>query len=252
MKTTYTHFTPEEKDRAHNTDLITFLSSRGEELKRSGSEYQWLDGSEKITVRGNVWYHQYEQKGGDAVSFVQRFFDKSYPEAVQLLLDSGAGPIIPSDTTEKQDKTFILPPRYDNPRRAAAYLMNTRGIDHDVLLEFYRHGMFYESADYHNAVFVGFDADGIPRHAAKRSIGKNSHYKGNADGSRPEYSFHWHGTNGILMAFEAPIDMLSMITMVDRNGPGWEKSSYCACCGVSDHVIRQMFKKSCHLSHVST
>ena len=43
--------------------------------------------------------------------------------------------------------------------------------------------MIYESADYHNAVFVGYDMDGIPRHAHKRGTGSESTYKGNADGS---------------------------------------------------------------------
>ena len=37
----YIHFTPEQKEQAHSTDLVSFLRSRGETLKRSGSEYEW-------------------------------------------------------------------------------------------------------------------------------------------------------------------------------------------------------------------
>lgn len=96
--------------------------------------------------------------------------------------------------------------------------------------------MIYESADYHNAVFVGYDADGAAKHAPKRWRGSNSTYKGNEPGSDPRYSFHWHGKQleaapnshtqdtGILehyhlcpsdrlYLFEAPIDMLSFISM---------------------------------------
>ena len=240
MNSKFVNFSPEEKNRAHDTSLPEFLSSQGETLRRSGSEYEWRDGSDKITIRGNVWFNQYERTGGDTVAFIQRYFDKDYPGAVQLLLGSGAGQIVRSDQPASAGKQLVLPPRNDNARRAAAYLINTRGIDHDVLLEFYRHGMFYESLDYHNAVFVGYDMDGVPRHAAKRGVGKNSQYKGNAEGSDPRYSFHRHGGNGVLFAFESPIDMLSLISMAAWNGFDWKRNSYCACCGVSDHAIRQM------------
>lgn len=48
----------------------------------------WLDGEQKITLRGNLFFHQYEQKGGDAIDFVRKFYGKNYVEAVQILLES--------------------------------------------------------------------------------------------------------------------------------------------------------------------
>ena len=41
----YVHFTDEQKQAARETDLVAFLQRCGEELKRSGSEYVWKDGS---------------------------------------------------------------------------------------------------------------------------------------------------------------------------------------------------------------
>jgi len=70
MSTEYIHFTAEQKEVARQTDLVSLLQSQGEQLKRSGKEYVWRDGSEKVTVRGNLWFHQYERIGGDAVDFV--------------------------------------------------------------------------------------------------------------------------------------------------------------------------------------
>lgn len=52
-----------------------------------------------------------------------------------------------------------------------------RGIDEDIIEIFANENMIYESADYHNAVFVGFDKNGIPRHANKRGIGRGSTFK---------------------------------------------------------------------------
>lgn len=46
----YIHFT-EERERARTTDLVELLKSQGETLKRSGSEYEWLDGLQKVTTR---------------------------------------------------------------------------------------------------------------------------------------------------------------------------------------------------------
>ena len=119
---TYIHFTKEQREQARRTDLANFLINQGEKVKKSGSEYEWLDGSQKVTIRGNLWYHQYEQKGGDAVDFVRRFYNKDYAEAVQMLLNNGGGQIITSPTIEKSHKPFELPPRNDRMNRVCRAL----------------------------------------------------------------------------------------------------------------------------------
>lgn len=247
MPTGYIHFTEEQKEQARQADLADLLRRQGEKLKRSGSEYEWHDGSAKVTIRGNLWYHQYEQKGGDAIDFVRRFYDKSYPEAMEYLLGECGGTLITSTPVMKEVKPFKLPPSNGNMHRVFAYLTRTRGIDKEVLQTFADRRMIYESADYHNAVFVGYDTDGVPRHAHKRGTGQASTYKGNIDSSIPEYSFHWHGTSGLLYFFEAPIDMLSFISMRKAD---WKQHSYAACCGVSDRVLWQMMKDNPQIDSV--
>lgn len=243
----YIHFTDEQKEQARQTDLVSLLRSQGETLKRSGKEFEWRDGSQKVTVRGNLWYHQYEEIGGDAIDFVRRFYNKDYPEAMEYLLGGSGGTLIKSPPIIKEIKPFELPLKNDTMRRVYAYLVNTRGIDGNVLNAFVKVGMIYESADYHNAVFVGYDTDGVPRHAHKRGTGQTSTFKGNMDSSIPEYSFHWTGTSRYLCLFEAPIDMLSFISM---NKDGWQSHSYAACCGVSDRVMWQMLKDNPNINTV--
>ena len=82
----YIHFTEEQKEQARQTDLCDLLQRQGEKLKRSGREYEWRDGSQKVTIRGNLWFHQYELVGGDAIDFVRKYMNKSYPEAMEYLL----------------------------------------------------------------------------------------------------------------------------------------------------------------------
>ena len=244
---TYIHFTKEQREQARRTDLANFLISQGEKVRKSGSEYEWLDGSQKVTIRGHLWYHQYEQKGGDAIDFVRRFYNKDYVEAFEMLLNNCGGQIITSPPIEKEHKLFELPPRNDRMSRVFSYLLLTRGIDKDVLFEFVRRKMIYESANYHNAVFVGYDSSGKPCHAHKRGTVTNNPYKGNVAGSQPEFSFHWHGTSEKLFLFEAPIDMLSYISMHKKY---WKEHSYAASCSVSDRVLFQCLNDNPNIKNV--
>lgn len=243
----YINFTKEQREQARRTDLANFLISQGEKVKKSGSEYEWLDGSQKVTIRGHLWYHQYEQKGGDAIDFIRKFYNKDYAEAVEMLLNNCGGQIITSPPIEKERKSFKLPPRNDRISRVFSYLLLTRGIDKDVLFEFVRNKMIYESADYHNAVFVGYDSNGKPRHAHKRGTVTNNPYKGNVAGSQPEFSFHWYGTSDKIFLFEAPIDMLSYISMCKEN---WKRHSYAASCSVSDKVLFQCLNDNPNIKNV--
>ncbi len=244
---TYIYFTKEHRDQARRTDLANFLISQGEKVKKSGSEYEWLDGSQKVTIRGHLWYHQYEQKGGDAIDFIRKFYNKDYAEAVQMLLSNYGGQIVNLQTTEREQKSFILPPRNDRMSRVFSYLLLTREIDKDVLFEFVRKKMIYESADFHNAVFVGYDSNGKPRHAHKRGTVTSNPYKGNVAGSQLEYSFHFNGTSDKIFLFEAPIDMLSYISMHKEN---WKEHSYAASCSISDRVLFQCLKDNLNIKNV--
>lgn len=246
--TKYVHFTEEQKERARQTDLCTLLRTQGETLKRSGSEYEWKDGSQKVTIRGNLWFHQYDQQGGDAIDFIRRFYNKDYPGAVEYLLGDWKGNPMPSPAADHEpSKLLELPSRNDNMRRVFAYLLYQRGIHRDVVYAFAHKQMIYESEKYHNVVFVGYDKSGNPRHANLRGTGKESVFKGNAVGSVPEYSFHWTGRSEKLFLFEAPIDMLSFISMNIEN---WQQHNYAAACSVSDKVLFQMLKDNPKISEV--
>lgn len=223
----YIHFTEEQKQRAAAVNLEEFLRCRGEKLLSSGREKR-LASDHSVTVRGNEWYDHAEERGGHAVSFVQRFYGLSYPDAVTMLLGGELGTAYPSaeERIEEPAKPFALPPANKDMRRVFAYLIKHRSIARDVVAHFAKAGLLYEDAKYHNAVFVGTDTDGVPRHAHKRSA--NSYGKAfrlNVEGSDPRYSFHHVGTDRSLYVFEAPIDMLSYITLYRKLiEPDWNDS----------------------------
>jgi len=243
---TYIPFTEQQREQARLTDLTAFLRQCGEEVKRSGSENMWLDHGQKVTIRGNLWFHQYEQVGGDAIDFACRFFGLDYREAVQMMLSMGVD-TVREPVAPFAKKPLRIPAKHENMRRVYGYLLRRRGIDKEVLDAFVYRGLIYECADYHNAVFVGLDKAGNTRHIHKRSTAAQGGFKGNTAGSEPEYSFHWHGGGEVLYLFEAPVDMLSYISMHKHH---WKSQSYAASCGVSDKVLWQMLKEGQHIQKV--
>lgn len=135
--------------------------------------------------------------------------------------------------------------------------MKHRFIDRDVISFFAKEKLIYESRElsadktkeHHNAIFVGYDEDGVPRHAHKKGIyteGKG--FRGNIDSSNPCYSFHYLGSSDRIYVFEAPIDMLSFITI--HKNSNWKKHSYVALCGVSEQALFKMLEINPSLSHV--
>ena len=238
----YIPFTEEQKQLAASVDLEYFLRSRGEKLLPSGRE-QRLASDHSVTVRGSEWYDHAAERGGNAISFVQEHYGLNYPEAMKLLLGEEYGMTFPVARPKEEEppKPFVLPPANGDMRRVYAYLIKQRKIDRDVISSFAREGLLYEDAQYHNAVFVGTDEDGVPRHAHKRSTNSTGKaFRLNVEGCDPRYSFHHIGTDRSLYVFEAPIDLLSYITM---NPDDWQEHSYVACCGTSIQPVLEMIRR---------
>ncbi len=242
-------FTEQEKESANTTNIVDYLTSHGESVKRCGREFVWNSPSGRVTIHGSEWYSQYEQVGGGAVNFVRKFYGLSYPDAVRSLLGSNAGTEIVRDKKEPKEeiKEFELPPKHTDMRRVYGYLLNERHIDRDVLTAFAREGLIYEDAEHHNVVFVGKDTEGVPCHAQKRSTVPNSDFKGNLSASVAEYAFHYNGSSEYLFVFEAPIDMLAFISL---NKNGWENHSYVSLCSTADRAAVQMLKDNPNLKTV--
>jgi len=254
----YVYFTDEQKYRANNVDLVDFLQRRGEKLLPSGRDKR-LASDRSITVRGNEWYDHSAESGGYAIDFVRKFYECSYPEAVTLLLGGEQGEVYRPAQEKKAEpkKPFALPPAHTDMRRVYAYLVKTRHIDRKVVSFFAKQKLLYESCEkskhgtkeYRNAVFVGLDENGVPRHAHKRGLyTEGTGFKGNVDSCDPAYSFHYIGTSSHLYVFEAPIDLLSYITLHHQD---WQTHNYVALCGVGGQAMLRMLEQYPQLRQVS-
>ena len=245
----YIHFTEEQMLRACEVDLVEFLRHQGEKLIRSGPEYR-LASDHSVTVQGNEWYDHATEQGGGPISFVQQFYNLSYPEAVTCLVGGEQGAVYaPAPKQgEKTKKEFALPSAGREMRRMYAYLLKHRLLDRNVVNDFVRAGLLYESCEkfkdreYYNAVFVGKDENSVPCHAHKRSLNSlGKAFRINVEGSDPRCSFHHTGTSNRLYVFEAPIDLMSFLSLYPR---GWQEHSFVALCGTSEHAILWMLEQN--------
>ena len=249
----YIHFTDEQKERANSVDLVDFLQRQGEKLLPSGRDKR-LASDHSITVRGNSWYDHSSQEGSYAIDLVKRLYNLSFPEAVSLLLggEQGVEYRRHSKSNEpEQRKPFVLPPAHTDMRRVFAYLIKQRCISREVLSEFAREKLLFEDAEYHNAVFVGYDEKGIARNAHKKSTATGSAFRINVEGSHPAYSCHYISKNPHphnLFVFEAPIDLLSYISLHPQN---WKKASYVALNGVSEQPVLKLLELYPQLQRVT-
>ena len=93
--------------------------------------------------------------------------------------------------------------------------------------------MLFETAKYHNAVFVGYDKQGIAKYAAMR--GTKSSYKGEVTGSDKRFSFSITETTNAEQVdlFESAIDLLSFATVELQEGrSNWKQDALLSLAGV--------------------
>ena len=242
----YIQFTEEQKQQANNTELADFLQMRGEKLERAGREYKliYTDGGGKhdsITLSGNRWFDHKNQTGGGAIKFMQYFYGMNFVDAVQSLLGYSVEPQQHSPPhkaeTAAKKKEFELPEANEDMHRVYAYLIKQRYISPEIITHFARAHTLYEDKAHHNAVFVGLDENATPRQASKRStFTYGNSFRITVEGSDTRYSFSHFGTSDKLYVFEAPIDMLSFITLYPDN---WQEHSYIALNGVYENPLLQ-------------
>jgi hypothetical protein len=251
----YIPFTDEQKILANSVDLEHFLRMRGEKLERVGRESKliYYDSSGKhdsITIRGSTWFDHKNQIGGGAIKFMQEFYGMNFQTAVQELLGQTVSPIShsPPKAMAKGKKEFKLPERNENMHRVYAYLIKQRFISPEIITHFAKNHTLYEDKQHHNAVFVGLDENGVPRQAHKRSTSTfGNAFRITCEGSDTRYSFAHFGESGKLFVFEAPIDMMSFLTLYPQN---WQKHSYIAMNGVYENAVLTALETHKNLSEI--
>jgi hypothetical protein len=125
----------------------------------------------------------------------------------------------------------MMPELNSNTKAVVKYLMG-RGIHPEVIDYCLTHRLLFESGQYHNAVFVGYDTDGKARYAALR--GTMGSYKGEVTGSDKRYSFSIveNRSAETVHLFESAIDLMSYATLLHMTGRDWKQDALLSLAGV--------------------
>lgn len=212
----------EQIDDAKQMTAIEFLRRcRPEELVRAESrgEFQLREhDSFKINETTSLWHWKSRDIGGkSALDYLVKVEGMPFVEAVLALCEESPGHI-PMPSQPEQKPEFSLPPAAENNQRVFAYLLK-RGIDRKVIEACVRAGILYESADYHNAVFVGKDETGLVRYAFLRgTYTKGKPFKMEVSGSDKRFCFRLppKGESRRVAVYEAAIETLAHLTLEGR------------------------------------
>ena len=217
---------------ANTVSIKDLLESLGETVIKSGKEYRWQR-HDSLVMNDNLWYQHSRQRGGLPVDLLVIFFNYSKENAIDYILKNLVRVTKHMHTSLKQNLQIPLP--YHNENKVKTYLIKNRFIDKEIVESFITNKLIYEDRKHHNCVFIGNDENNTPQHIHVHSTTDfGLIYKGNHPGSNAKYSFHYYGNTPYLYIFEAPIDMLSFISLNKEN---WKDYSYLSLCGLSPLAI---------------
>ena len=158
-------------------------------VKNGRTDYYHRD-HDSLHFSNGKWYWWSQGKGGtSALDYLIIVEGYEFKEACNYLSDlMNVSAPVTTYYHPKPVKPFELPVKDKNNDLVIRYLCEVRKIDKGIVEDFISKGMIYQSDNFKNAVFVGYD--GIkPAYAFKRSIFKN--FKLDHAGSNKAFSFNY-------------------------------------------------------------
>ncbi|MDD3222699.1 MAG: DUF3991 and TOPRIM domain-containing protein [Lachnospiraceae bacterium] len=235
MNKPYVELDPAVIEQARQIDLLTYLKHyEPSELVRVSSNVYCTREHDSLKISNGKWYWWSRGFGGiSALDYLIKVKEYDFVEAVEALTGSIAyAKPPPSAYKEQAPKPLYLPPKNKECKRVTEYLFR-RGIDYQIISDCIAEGIIYESADYHNAVFVGKDKQGTAKYAACRST-LGSDFKRDAAGSDKRYSFRLVANKPATSVhlFESAIDLLSYATYLKCENRDYKTENLLSLSGV--------------------
>ncbi len=222
-----------------NIRIVDYARQIGFTPKKIGRQYTLEEhDSVRIDVDNNVFYRHSVGRGGSIIDFVMEFEEVSMPEAIRKLraclspdykLDTILPPM-PVVLVER--KPFELPKPVDGRySRVYSYLTKVRGINGEIVKDMFNRKQLYEDKDHHNCVFVGYDQSGRAAFANVRGTISDMKYRGDIESSSKAVGFFVGNGASHLFVSEAPIDSMSIMTLLKYLNVDYKSYDYLAISG---------------------
>jgi hypothetical protein len=219
---------------ARQIDLLTYLQQYEphELVKLDGGNYCTRE-HDSLKISNGKWYWFSRGIGGrTALDYLVKVKGMSFPDAVRQLTGGTFKDYVPpKEPPVPKERKLLLPEVTENCEEVRKYLQG-RGIHPTIIDYCIANKLLFQTANYNNALFVGYDSEGKPRYGALRST--FSAYKSEATGSDKRYSFSiaTNPTADTVHVFESAIDLLSYATLQLYEGGDWKNASMLSLAGV--------------------
>lgn len=246
-------YTNEDLDTVRSTNLVDFLSHRGEKLHRVGNSEYTMSEHDSMRINGSQFYWNSQKQGGNALDFCMVYYNMSFQEAVSELLSFNgiakneinySAPNVNTtiDTEIKTEVEEVIKPipneLTSQTNRIYAYLTQTRGIDKDIVSSLIESKKIAQDIK-GNLIFKIFDKSNILTGAEITGTLTNRRYKqiteknGNGFVLNPNVS----DKPTTAMFFESAVDLLSFYTIYPNT-----KALLVSMAGLKDKVIEKIVK----------
>lgn len=239
MGRAFVRYTDEDLSRARETDMIDFLEKQNNfTFKREGLSYRCKEhNSLVISSDRKRWYWNSRNMGGNNVlDWLQSAENLDFQTACSVVINKSSYEksnfASAKEIKPAEKKPFLMPPAAEGSyKRVYAYLNQTRNINHEVLQYCFKNKLIYQDKK-NNAVFVGYNENGVAAFAEKKGTLTDIQYRKNSSGSDKKYSFRIDSVNkenDTVFVFEAPIDLLAHCSINNLKAkavgnPDWEKA----------------------------
>lgn len=237
-----------------NISILDYARNSGYTPVKVGRQYSLKEhDSIRIDPEKNVFYRHSTGQGGSIIDFAMMINGLTKSEAfkqLRMILEPSALHNYPSRGRQSKAKMpaeppppFVLPERLDGRfSRVFAYLNRSRHIDKAIISDLIKRRQLYEDKR-HNCVFVGYDKDRQPAFACVRGTCTDKVYRGDVPSSRKEVGFYVDNNSSSLFVTEAPIDAMSIMTMLKCNGIDYKNFDYLAIGGMCHDTIPYHFDR---------
>lgn len=224
-------YSEEQIKEASNISIFDYIRSQGYDYKQIGNEVHIKGyGGLYVNVAKNSFYNHSECKGGrGCIAFVEYMEDKSFKQAMETLVGEGN---IKFEKKEWKPEIKTKPTEFIPPEKAAtyknlyAYLIKERMLDKDIINDFVKQGILYQTTSEHstddktykneNIVFLHKAEDGTVCGASEQGTKSDKRFKRNYEGTDKDFGFLYkkgYVPNKIVYLFEAPIDLMSFVQL---------------------------------------
>lgn len=234
--------------KARQTDLVAYLTEKGEELKRIGSNYT-LKQHDSLFIKGNMFCWYSRNKQGNSIDFLMCYYGMTFKQAVEELTQQTLSRVseVSDNHPEASQEPLQQPTRAENEKRVLGYLCKRRGLKNSLIFALIKQGKLYQDTHGNcNFVITDWNEKIIGTEIAGTGDTRYKQMSKNHSG----YGFHiFYGDPDKItdiLYFESAIDLISCYQLYQDK---FTHHLFVSLAGVKKSTVLELYKLKPKLKH---